>query len=109
MICTFLMIFALVIRYLLHIRWQRAVHILTKFDTLWNTGKWKMMAFEIAINLIAPYPFLKGIEYSEYNSDWDFTSDYELNHIATVLAFVRTYTLVRWYLTQSRYMNARAY
>lgn len=88
---------------------MRAVHILTRFDTLCNAGYWKGLVTEIVVVLFTPYPFLMGITYTETNTDYDFESTYEINHFLTVLSFIKTYILIRWYLTSSRYMNARAY
>lgn len=35
------------------------------YDTLNNTGLWKMLVVEICINLIMPYPFMNDYLYFE--------------------------------------------
>lgn len=58
---------------------------------------------------MAPYPFFMGFAYHETNTDFDFNPIYEFNHLFLVFSFIWTYILGRWYLRNSRYMNARAY
>ena len=45
-------------RYYLQLRWLKAKGELSELDTLINTGLAFSMGVEIAIALVAPYPFL---------------------------------------------------
>ena len=58
----------------LELRWKQHKHILNFHDTIWNTGIWKGLCFEIIIIFIQPYPFLNKVTYHEGktgNSDFD--------------------------------------
>jgi len=109
MVSTFILFFVLLIRYILLIKWMRAVHILTKFDNVCNSWFRWWLLLELCLCSIAPYPFFKGVKINEYVVDYDEHIVYELNHILLVFSFIWTYILVRWALINSRYMNSRAY
>ena len=66
MACTVFLLFSLYIRYDLWLAWSKTVQRYTKFDTLVNTGIWKILLLEMAICVIAPLPFFDGLKYKEY-------------------------------------------
>lgn len=53
------------------------------------------MMIEILINIIAPYPFLNGIKYTEYVQAYDTTIQYEVNDILLFFMFNRLYLLLK--------------
>ncbi len=107
--CTISLLCVIIFRYILQIKWMRAVHIMTKFDTIWNSKlKWGML-FEICICLITSYPFFIDIWITQNVEDYAVTIFYELNHFLLVISFIWIYIFVRYLLVSSKYMNARAY
>ena len=58
--------------------------------------------------LLAPYPFLQGLVYTEVNLNWHVTITYEINQILLCLSFVRFYILLRFTLIISMFMNPRS-
>lgn len=64
---------------------------------------------EFFVCSLAPYPFLKGISITEYNSDFDVDAEYEINHYFATFSCLRFYLLLRICLTLSLYMSARSY
>jgi tRNA isopentenyl-2-thiomethyl-A-37 hydroxylase MiaE len=88
---------------------MRAVHIMTKFDTIWNSKyKWSLIA-EMLICLVTTYPFLIDITITQSVDDFAVIISYELNHFLLVLSFLRMYIVGRYLLVSSKYMTARAY
>ena len=66
------------------------------------------MLFELIINAICPYPFLKGIKYKEYVLEFDLDIEYEINSLLLVFMFVRVYLLGQLILSMSQFMNNRS-
>ena len=58
------------------------------------------MAVEIFLNIIAPYPFLYDIKYSEYvaMSTWSVTVEYDVNDLLLFFCFIRIYLVCRYIL-----------
>lgn len=90
-------------------RWKRSTNQLTKYDNLVNTGWWKLITIEIIISVFTPYPFLKDIEYEEWNSDYNVHAVYQVNHLFLAIAFIRFYLPIRLSLTVSNYLTSRAH
>mmetsp|Transcript_8536 Transcript_8536/g.13177 ORF Transcript_8536/g.13177 Transcript_8536/m.13177 type:complete len:97 (+) Transcript_8536:665-955(+) len=65
MFCTICLCISQYIRYDLWLTWSKSVNKFTEYDTLVTTGLWRSLLFEILISVIAPYPFLNGVIYSE--------------------------------------------
>ena len=66
-LCTFSLLASIYTRYEINLKWQISRGLLTEYDTLSNTGWWKSMICEMLVNIIAPYPYLDDICYTEYN------------------------------------------
>lgn len=64
--CTLGLLLSIYFRYELTLKWYISRGLLTEFDTITNTGWWKSMIIEIIINIVAPYPFLYDIKFSEF-------------------------------------------
>lgn len=95
-------------RYDLYLHWNKARGMLTEYDTLISTNWWRSLVFECVILVLAPYPFLQGIKYHEYNKNWDIEIFYEYNQILVCFTFCRIYLILRYYLSVSKYMNPRS-
>jgi hypothetical protein len=109
MISSFFLIFSIFTRYDLLMRWKRSTNQLTKYDNLINTGWYKSVALEVMICMMCPYPFLKNIEYSEWNTNFQVSINYEVNNIFLALTFIRFYLVIRLALTTSNYLTSRAH
>lgn len=73
-----------------------------------NTGVWKQMIPEIALNAVAPYPFLNSFKYQEYVREYDVIIYYKVNDILLVLMFVRLYLALSFILVITSFKNSRA-
>lgn len=65
-ICTFFLVISIYISYDIWLKWSITIEKFTKYDTIYNTGLWKVMLFEMVINAVAPSPFFDGHKYHEY-------------------------------------------
>lgn len=108
MLCSIFLAITIYIRYEVLLQWYVTMNQLTEYDTVISTGWWQEMVFEQLLCLIAPYPFFKGIIYSERNNDWNITITYELNQILMCLSFARVYLLLRLHLFSTNFMNPRS-
>ena len=99
---------AIFIRYDLYLKWYVKRGLLTQYDTLISTGWWREMVLEQFFVLIAPYPFLQGVKYTEVSSNWNVTIQYEINQILMCVSFSRIYIILRYVLFISKFMNPRS-
>ena len=95
-------------RYYLHLRWLKAKGELSELDTLVNTGLVFSMAIEIAIALVAPYPFLAQEKVNESYPDYNITIVNDVNDYLLLFSFSRVYLLVRTLLILSSFMDPRS-
>jgi hypothetical protein len=58
--------------------------------------------------LIAPYPGLQFLTYTEVNKNWGTTYSYDINQILMCCSFLRVYLLMRFTLIVSKFMNPRS-
>ena len=107
-LCNFCMVSCLYIRYDIGLQWSISVQRFTKFDNLYNTGLWKNLLFEIALNLIAPYHFLESVEYVEMVEAWEYEIHYPINDVLLWFSFVRLYLLVKLALYSTYFMDQRS-
>ena len=107
MMCTIFLEFSIYIRYDVRLKWCKSVGKYTKFDTLSNIGLWKQMLFEMICCLIAPYPFLVGVNYKEYVEAYDYTITYEINDIMLFIMFCRMYLPVRFSFYMTEFLDPR--
>lgn len=73
MASTFCLVITIYFRYDLYLRLHITRGLLIEFDNLMSTGWWQDMVTEQVLALIAPYPFLNGITYTEVNKNWNIT------------------------------------
>lgn len=78
-ISSLMLAFAQYLRYDMYLKWYTSRQLLTEFDTMISTGWWREFAFETAIIMLQPYPFLQGMKYYEVNVNWNITTSYEVN------------------------------
>ena len=64
--------------------------------------------FELVLNAMSPYPFLKGLKYYEKVKEYDIEIQYEVNDILIVIMFTRFYLLLNFILSMSQFMNPRS-
>lgn len=102
------MISSLYIRYDTWFQWAVSCKKFSPVDTLLNTGCWKNLVIELIINMISPYPFLKGFKYIENVEALEFTVEYEINDILLVFAFVRLTYLFKLFLFTTIWMDPRS-
>jgi len=76
---TLMLAFSIYQRYDIYLAWCVSRNLLTEYDSLISTGWWKKLTLELVIILMAPYPFLMGLQYHEENSNWGVTVSYEIN------------------------------
>jgi len=58
--------------------------------------------------LLAPYPGLQFLTYTEVNKNWGTTYSYDFNQILMCCSFLRVYLLMRFALIVSKFMNPRS-
>jgi hypothetical protein len=97
--------------YQLTVRWNRTRRILTKHETLFNTGLYKSAIFEMIIGAVQPYPFLYNVVYHEY-LEYDSTKKWvkiEVNDVLlSAMIIMRLYFITRSLLNTSNYLEPRA-
>jgi hypothetical protein len=108
MVMSIMLAYAIHVRYNLYLEWYRSRKLMTNFDTLITTGWWQNMIIEQIICLIAPYPFLVNYDYSEVNTDYKVTIQYDINQILMCFSFLRVYIPMRFGLFKSYFMTPRA-
>ena len=106
--CSITLVVTMYSRYTLYLEWYKSRSLLTEYDTIRSTGWWKMLALECFLMLMAPYPFLQHLTYSEYNDQFHTTIEYTFNEILLCFGFIRGYVFVRYTLVSSQFMNPRS-
>jgi hypothetical protein len=76
-----LLIFMLIIRYVLELKWMKAKKYIHRAETLVTTGMYKDMIVELIITTIGPQIFFKNVEYSEYVYDYNVTVVHPINNL----------------------------
>jgi len=66
------------------------------------------MFAEQFIMLIAPYPFLQSVHYTEYIDQYKQEVTYNVNDILFCFSFIRSYLFLRCSLVVSKFMNPRS-
>lgn len=100
-VCTVGAIISIYIRYDLYLKWNKVRGLLTEYDTLWNTGRYKGLIMETILVMIAPYPYLYDIKYTEYNQQFNVVITYDVNDLLLFFAFMRIYFLTRFFMVLS--------
>lgn len=106
--CTIALIVAQYFKYNIYLKWYVSRNLISEHDTLLTTGWWKKMIFEMLLMLLAPYPFMQDIEYTEYVDAYDTYINYQLNDILLCFSFIRIYLFLRCALVVSPFMNPRS-
>ena len=108
-VSTIWVFITLIFRYNIVLDWYKARGIFSTYDTLVNTGLYKYLLVELALNLITPFPFIWNTNYSETYDDYNTTVKYRVNDIFLLtMCLLRTYHLVRCSLTLSHFMDTRS-
>lgn len=107
-LCTLILYAMIALRYKIHLELLIAKTMLTKYDTLSNTGHLKKMFYEFAICTLFPMPYLNNVYYSKAFTDWDAVVEYSVNDILLTLSMLRIYLLLRFLLQISDYMSTRS-
>lgn len=103
------MVLGLIFRYKLMLHFSKAKGLYSQYDTLVNTGLYKLLIVEIILNVITPYPFIWDEKYEESYSDYDTKVKYRVNDIFLLLmCLARLYLLVRTSLVLSTFMDTRS-
>jgi len=108
-ICNVALVSSLYINYEIWISWSQTAGNYSPYDTLYNTGVWKWLIFEIIINMLAPYWFFKGIKYTEEHPDAEVTLTYEFNDLLLCFSFIRLYLPIKLYLYSTEFINPRSH
>lgn len=104
-----IMILSIIGNHLLFIRWKRAKNYIIDTDTIFNTGQYKTMIWEIVTATISPYPFLYGVEYTEVHMYEDKTKSFPLNDLLLALMiFARVYFIAKSILSISFFTDPRS-
>lgn len=108
--CTLGLLLSIYMRYHLTLKWFISRGLLTEYDTIMNTGWWKSMICELAINFVAPYPFLYDVKYSEWveNANFSAVIHYDVNDLLLFFCFIRIYLPFRYSLLMTQFMNPRS-
>ena len=72
------LIFMLIGRYILMLKWLKSKMYVHNAETLWSTGMFKSMIGELIITTIGPQIFLKNVTYTEYVYTYDVTIVYPI-------------------------------
>ncbi|CAD8121239.1 unnamed protein product [Paramecium sonneborni] len=107
LIFTILLLIITVFRYEQQMNWLKSRKQIYSNDKLWQTNLWYPMLTELAIYLIIPYPFLRGIRVYFYNYLQDATAYYHVNEILELFMLSRTLFLFRSLLTQTFWYGNR--
>ena len=85
---------SIVLRHFIYFKWLHSKKQITMYDTLRNTGEWKVIVKEVLLCMIMPFPFINQFKYEE---DWEYkgttaTKYYKINYILlSVMSFIRIY------------------
>ncbi len=64
--CTFCLVLSVICKYQTYLKWYVSRGLMTEHDSVFTTGWWKKMSLEIILVMVAPYPFLQDVTYTEY-------------------------------------------
>jgi hypothetical protein len=62
---------SIVLRHFIYFKWLHSKKLVTQYDTLRNTGQWKIIVKELLVCIIMPLPFINNLTYSEVWKDSD--------------------------------------
>jgi hypothetical protein len=103
------LVISIVGSYLLHIQWLKSKLVLSHMDTLYNTGLWKSMVFEMLICLVMNYPSLYGETYIETANDFSNGKIFYSNDVLLCfMMFCRVHFVLRALVQLSFYTDPRA-
>ena len=78
-----------IIRDFLRFEYDESLGKVVRESTMWENGRYKMMAANIILMTIQPYPFLVGIRINYYAAIVDETIYYHVNDILQLLSTFR--------------------
>ncbi len=66
------------------------------------------MMLEFSIALVSPQSYFDGMMYTEINTAWKVTVNYEINDIILCISFIKLYFPLRFSLYLTDYLNPRS-
>ena len=102
------LIFMLIGRYILMLKWLKSKKYVHNAETLWSTGMYKTMIMELIITTIGPQIFFKNVTYSEYVYTYDITIVYPINSILCSFVWIKLYVIIRSFLLSNKWTTPRA-
>eukprot|EP00347_Sterkiella_histriomuscorum_P011945 403370495 len=102
---------SIVLRHFIYFKWLHSKKLVTQYDTLKNTGQWKIIVKEIIVCLVMPYPFLNSFVYEEL---WEYKGDsqtvrFKWNYILfSFMTFTRIYQVIKCTLLMTYWLSPRA-
>lgn len=85
---------SIVLRHFIYFKWLHSKKQITMYDTLRNTGEWKVIVKEVLLCMIMPLPFINEFIYVENYAYKTTTATlyFKWNYILlTFMAFIRIY------------------
>jgi hypothetical protein len=102
-----LSILSIVIQKQLYFEWMISKRLITKFDTMRNTGEWKTLVLDILLTIIMPYPFLDDYIYYEVYQDVKY--EFKLNDIfLCLMTFCRLHMIAKCALLVTYWTSPRS-
>lgn len=108
-----LLLFAsIILRHNIYFKWLHSKKLVTQYDTLQNTGQWKVIVKEIIVCLIMPFPFINTVNYTEifYQKEGDpLKIQFRWNYILlSFMTFARVYQVIKCALMVTYWLSPRA-
>ncbi len=84
---------SIVLRHYIYFKWLHSKKLITQYDTLRNTGEWKVIVKEVLVCMIMPFPFLNNYIYKEFwTKNVTYIIAFKWNYILlSFMTFVRLY------------------
>lgn len=78
------------------------------YDTLYSTGKLKLLIVELLVNSIHPLFYYENAQFKYWNKTYRVDLEYSYTAILAVLTLVRIYHVVRLIAILSRFRSPRS-
>ncbi|CDW88591.1 small-conductance calcium-activated potassium channel protein [Stylonychia lemnae] len=101
---------SIILRHYIYFKWLHSKKMVTQYDTLRNTGQWKIIVKEILVCMIMPYPFLNTLTYTETWVKGDtYVIKFKWNYILfSFMTFTRIYQIIKCTLLMTYWLSPRA-
>lgn len=107
---TFVNFISIYITYSMALNLRRKKGLASKYDNIWSTGMLPYMAMEYILSLATPNPTYWNLEFEEKQglSSNPTIVKHRVNDLLLTIMFLRIYTVVRFLLSSTFWMSARA-